>query len=736
MPSYPKNYPFYNWVPKPVGIIILFVFFLPILTVGGTYSVASTEMMSELGIISEHIQFANFATSIGMAAFCPFLYRLVVIRRQKMMCLAGFSLMYIFSYICAKTDSVFLLALCSIFMGFLRMVLMMVNLFTLIKYAGHIEAYDKITPGNEPTTDEGWDKLDIERSAAQPAIYLFFMVLGQLGTSLTAWLAFEYEWQYIHYFMMGLLLLCILITFITMPYHKYTTRRFPINFKQFGNASIFCITLACITYVLTYGKVLDWYDDPTIQWATVCAIIAGGIFLYIEMYIFSYICAKTDSVFLLALCSIFMGFLRMVLMMVNLFTLIKYAGHIEAYDKITPGNEPTTDEGWDKLDIERSAAQPAIYLFFMVLGQLGTSLTAWLAFEYEWQYIHYFMMGLLLLCILITFITMPYHKYTTRRFPINFKQFGNASIFCITLACITYVLTYGKVLDWYDDPTIQWATVCAIIAGGIFLYIESTQRNPYYQLDVFKLRTIRMGFLFYFLLMVLNSSAMFVNVFTGIGMKLDNFQNATLGNWSMLGYLIGGIATIWLSVKGVHFKYLFAAGFLLLGLSAMFMYFEVQGAGLYERMKYPVIIRSTGMMFLYSLIPTYATQRMPYKYLSSWICTMITVRMVLAPCIGAALYTNVLQERQQHYVTRYAQNVDMLHPEASASFTQTVQGMQYQGKSKQEAINMAAISTKGRIQVQATLSAVKEMAGWTLYACLICMIFVLVVRYPKRKLLT
>ena len=493
MPSYPKNYPFYNWVPKPVGIIILFVFFLPILTVGGTYSVASTEMMSELGIISEHIQFANFATSIGMAAFCPFLYRLVVIRRQKMMCLAGFSLMYIFSYICAKTDSVFLLALCSIFMGFLRMVLMMVTLFTLIKYAGHIEAYDKITPGNEPTTDEGWDKLDIERSAAQPAIYLFFMVLGQLGTSLTAWLAFEYEWQYIHYFMMGLLLLCILITFITMPYHKYTTRRFPINFKQFGNASIFCITLTCITFV---------------------------------------------------------------------------------------------------------------------------------------------------------------------------------------------------------------------------------------------------GFLFYFLLMVLNSSAMFVNVFTGIGMKLDNFQNATLGNWSMLGYLIGGIATIWLSVKGVHFKYLFAAGFLLLGLSTMFMYFEVQGAGLYERMKYPVIIRSTGMMFLYSLIPTYATQRMPYKYLSSWICTMLTVRMVLAPSIGAALYTNVLQERQQHYVTRYAQNVDMLHPEASASFTQTVQGMQYQGKSKQEAINMAAISTKGRIQVQATLSAIKEMAGWTLYACLICMIFVLVVRYPKRKLLT
>lgn len=90
MPSYPKNYPFYNWVPKPLGILIMLLLFIPILTVGGVYSVNSTEMMSGLGIISEHIQFTNFVTSIGMAAFAPFLYRLMCIRREKMMCLVGF----------------------------------------------------------------------------------------------------------------------------------------------------------------------------------------------------------------------------------------------------------------------------------------------------------------------------------------------------------------------------------------------------------------------------------------------------------------------------------------------------------------------------------------------------------------------------------------------------------------------------------------------------------------------
>lgn len=546
MSSYPRNYPFYNWVPKWLGILILVLMFIPILTVGGVYSVNSTEMMSGLGIISEHITFTNFATSIGMAAFCPFLYRLVVIRREKMMCLAGFSMMYVLSYICAETDSIFLLALCSVLMGFLRMVLMMVNLFTLILYAGRIEAYLKIKPGLEPVDGEGWDKLDIERSIAQPGIYLFFMILGQLGTSLTAWLAYEYEWQYVYYYMMGMLLVCILVIFVTMPYHRFQNKRFPINFRQFGNATLFCIPLVCFTYVMVYGKVLDWWDDPTIR-----------------------------------------------------------------------------------------------------------------------------------------------------------------------MAAITTVLT-----------------------GALFFYMESTHRSPYYLVGVLKLRTIRMGVLFYFLLMFLNSSAMFVNVFAGIGMKLDNWQNASLGNWTMLGYFIGGMITIFLSMKKVHFKYIFAGGFVMLGLAALFMYFEVQTDGLYERMKYPVIIRSTGMMMLYSLIPTYATQRMPYKFLSSWICTMITIRMVIAPSLGAAVYTNALQERQQNYVTRYAQDIDLLHPDASASFMSTVRGMSYQGKSKAEAVNMAAMSVKGRVQVQATLVAVKEMAGWTLYACLACAIFVLVVPYSKRKLVS
>ena len=45
-------------------------------------------------------------------------------------------------------------------------------------------------------------------------------------------------------------------------------------------------------------------------------------------------------------------------------------------------------------------------------------------------------------------------------------------------------------------------------------YLEKTRRSPYFIMEVFQLRVINYGILLFFLLMVCNSSAMFVNVFT------------------------------------------------------------------------------------------------------------------------------------------------------------------------------------------------------------------------------
>lgn len=539
-----RNFPFYDWVPKPVGIIFLILLFIPIMTVGGVYTANSSEMVGGLGIMSEHISFVGFVTSVGMAAFSPFFYTFVCLRRQKLMLVRGFIILFALSYICAITDSVFVLALCSLIMGFVRQALLMCNLFTLIKYGFHIEATNNLTPGNEPKDEAGWDKLDKEKTASMPTIYFFFMVLGQIGTWLTAWFAYNYEWQDVYYVMMAAL----------------------------GVAAI----------------------------------------------------------------------------------IVKY--------------------------------------------------------------------------------TMPDNPYPRNRIPINFSKFGNVTIFCIMCCSFIFVMVYGKTLDWYDHPYIRWATFLFAVSMLLFVWLEKTRRSPYFLLEAFKWRSIQGGILLFVGLMILNSSAMFVNVFTSIGMKMDNLQVAGLGNWVLVGYFLGLVMAIISSNKGIHLKYLFSLGFIIIGLASAYMYFEVQTNGLLEHMKWPVILRATGMMLLYALTAVYANQRMPYRLMSTWVCIMLTFRMIVGPGIGSALYSNMLQHRQQHYIVRLAHDYDRTEPEAAANYDRTIMGMQMQGKSKAEAETMAAISTKGKVQVQATLLALKDLAGLTIYGCLICAIIVVAVPWPKRKL--
>ena len=112
--AHTKNYPFYDWVPKPLGIIILIMLFCPIMFINGAYTINSGEMSSGLGIISEHIQYASYAGAIGMVVFAPFMQRVLAVRRPKMMLMTGFILLFWLSYICAITDSLFSLSYTSV----------------------------------------------------------------------------------------------------------------------------------------------------------------------------------------------------------------------------------------------------------------------------------------------------------------------------------------------------------------------------------------------------------------------------------------------------------------------------------------------------------------------------------------------------------------------------------------------------------------------------------------------
>lgn len=59
---------------------------------------------------------------------------------------------------------------------------------------------------------------------------------------------------------------------------------------------------------------------------------------------------------------------------------------------------------------------------------------------------------------------------------------------------------------------------------------------------------------------------------------------------------------------------------------------------------------------------------------------MIWMRNAIAPVVGSSIYSNWLNGKQQYYIARLAQNVDMENPLAASAFVRTARVGQTGGK--------------------------------------------------------
>jgi len=536
-----SNFPFHSWVPKPLGLFIYFLMFFPTLFISGTYSSNIGDMVGGLGIITEHIQFASFATAAGMVVFAPFMVRYAEIRRPKIVFLSGYITIILLSVICVNTDSPYLLVLCSFLTGFARVYLMYNALFGLVEYA------------------TGW--------------------------------------------------------------------------------SIF--------------KILN--PDPNI---------------------------------------------------------------------IAP------KEQTDRIEMLKSIGIPFLYLFLLVVGQLGSIVTAWLAYESRWQNVYYFMIVMTLVALFLTETTMVYQKKNYSK--LTFNKFGDLVIASICSLSFCFILIYGKTLDWFNSYWIKLAFAIMITSFGIFFLMQVRSRKPYLDFKIFSFKNTIVALLVFFLSMTLNGSSVLVNVFSGISMKTDNWTNALLNNYCLIGYLTGTVASVVMVKKNIHFRYIFSIGFLLITIAAVYMYFQYQSMGMYDNLKFPVIIRSAGMIIIYAMAGVWGMKNLNMRYIGTWVFLMLVFRSVVGPVTGAALYSNKIYQKQQYYIHSMSQNVDMMNPEISGTFSRTQMGAMMQGRSYEDAQILASMSVSGRIQIQATLAALKEITGRTIYGGISCIIIVLLLPYKQE----
>lgn len=536
------NHPFYNWVPRPIGVLILLFMFVPPIFSGGAYLCNIGEMSGNLGTWTEDIQLASYFTNIGICLFPPFMVRFLQTRRTKQTYLLGFLLLIPLNYFCAITTSVPLLLVACLLIGFVRIIIMLNCTFTIAPYLTGMDTLSMFTMKEVPSTDIQY-VLERKRTFLMPVLYFYILLISQASNILTAWFAYNYKWQDAYFVVIGMLFVAILIVLCTMPDEK-KKQTYKIEWNKVPEMLLMAVALCCMAYVLVYGKTLDWLYSERILFTTALFLFSCGAFLFFSLY-------------------------------------------------------------------------------------------------------------------------------------------------------------HGA--------------------------------KAYLPLRVFKYRNIWISMLLFLLAMLFNSANVFVSMFAKLSTPINNLQSASLSKWSVLGCFLGLLLSLLLVKRKVRFRVIFCIAFLLMTASNVFFYFQFQTVGLFSNMIIPTILNYTGLLMLYSVVAAFGMKRLPSHLLATFVFLMILMRNAIAPVIGSSVYSNRMNRNQQYYISRLVQNVDEENPIVSTTFQKSKRVGLLSGKSTREAEQFAVTSIKGRIVVQSTILAMKNITGQTIILLLITVCITVLLPYNKKE---
>ena len=324
---------------------------------------------------------------------------------------------------------------------------------------------------------------------------------------------------------------------------------------------------------------------------------------------------------------------------------------------------------------------------------------------------------MLLVAMLLVVATMVEEK--RKAYYMEWRKLPGMFLMGVALCCMTYLLVYGKTLDWWDDRSIFWAAILLLLSGGLFLLNVSREgMRGYLPLKVFRYRNVTLSLLLFLLTTLFNSASNFISAFAKLSTPVNNVQSASLSGWAAVGCLLGLLLSLLLIARKAHFRAVFCIAFLLMAAANAYLYFQYQGMGLFANMILPTVLNYTGLLILYSVVAACGMKGLPSRYLATYVFLMIWARNAIAPVVGTSAYSNWLNHRQQYYITRLAQDVDAVRMGNAAKLSSS---------------SLATASMKGRVAKQATIVAMKDITGDTVVLLSATALLVLLLPYRRGE---
>src|SRR5690606_31072698 len=119
--------------------------------------------------------------------------------------------------------------------------------------------------------------------------------------------------------------------------------------------------------------------------------------------------------------------------------------------------------------------------------------------HYSWPYIFYINIPLGILAAILTLQFVKSPKFGEKR-SFNEIDFLGIIFLAVAVGSLQFVLERGQEDDWFNNGTILFLSITALVSGYFFIWRELTFKNPIVNLRVLRNGNLRVGTVLTFIL--------------------------------------------------------------------------------------------------------------------------------------------------------------------------------------------------------------------------------------------
>lgn len=342
------------------------------------------------------------------------------------------------------------------------------------------------------------------------------------------------------------------------------------------------------------------------------------------------------------------------------------------------------------------------YIYLLVQGclQICGLVTVYTASWVKWEYMHWLIIGLLLLVMLVTMCI--YRNYRTMpKLPLYGIDWLGAILWGGVLLCILFVCVYGEHYDWFHSGYIRMAAGTGVVLLSLNLYRASFIRHPFIALATLRFKAVHQTFLLYIVVdILLSPSHVLEHAFMEGVLGYDSLNVVSL-NWVILaGTIVGSLFTyLTFSLRKWCYRTMTVIAFMAITGYLLIFYFTIDYHLPKKMLVLPLFLRGFGYVIIAICFLT-ALSRVPFKNFFEALSVQAFVSAAFGSALGAAILGHVFKVLMKKNAMLLGATLDSVHPFAG---------------------RLPVGQLYGALQQQAMMVSMKELYGWLAMISLCCL---------------